>query len=162
MRAGIAGALIGVVFGMVLCWTGMSDPDIIRKALLFQSSYMYFFFASAVGTGALGHRVLRRFQSRAVLTGVPLEWKPERPARHHVVGSLIFGLGWGISNACPGPIATQIGRGVPWAVFTAVGALGGVYLFLRRGSAETEPASDTPVAARPAAAPTATPVTAAG
>ncbi len=152
LRQGIAGALIGVVFGITLCWTGMSDPDVIRKALLFQDSYMYFFFASAVGSGALGLRILRRVQTRAVLTGARLAWSPEAPARRHVVGSVLFGLGWGISNACPGPIATQVGRGVPWAVFTLVGALAGVYLFLRRAHPETEPAADAPGPVRTRAA----------
>ncbi len=63
-----------------------------------------------------------------------------KPERRHISGSLLFGLGWGISGACPGPIATQIGQGVGWGVFTLVGAVGGVWLFLRSGAAETEPA----------------------
>jgi uncharacterized membrane protein YedE/YeeE len=56
---------------------------------------------------------------------------------------VIFGTGWGITGACPGPIATQIGQGIPWAIFTLIGSVVGVWLFLRRGERELEPAADT-------------------
>jgi uncharacterized protein len=138
----IAGGCIGVVFGITLSWSGMSDPTVIREALLFQDSYLFLMFASAVLVAAVGHHLLRRWQQRAVLTGTPLTWSRERPGRRHVVGSLLFGAGWGLADACPGPIATQVGQGVPWALFTMVGLVAGVYLFLRRGTAETEPAAD--------------------
>jgi uncharacterized membrane protein YedE/YeeE len=139
---GAAGAAIGVVFGIVLSWSAMSNPAVVREALLFENGYMYLFFASAVATAVIGLRLVRRLRSRAVLTGVPIGWRPERPARRHVVGSLVFGLGWGLTGACPGPIATQIGQGIPWAVFTLAGVVAGVYLFLRRSAVETEPAAD--------------------
>ncbi|MCW2994432.1 MAG: hypothetical protein JWQ18_1927 [Conexibacter sp.] len=71
--------------------------------------------------------------------------------RRHLTGSLLFGIGWGVADACPGPIAAQLGQGIPWALFTLAGAAAGVWLFLRRGARETEPASDTTVAATAAA-----------
>jgi uncharacterized membrane protein YedE/YeeE len=59
------------------------------------------------------------------------------------VGSAIFGLGWGVADACPGPIAAQVGQGIWWAVFTLAGVIIGVRLFLRRSeSGETEPPSE--------------------
>ena len=152
MAARIAGGVIGVVFGFTLCFSGMSNPAVIRQALLFERAYLFLMFASAVLVAVGGLRVLRRFQSRAVLTGAPIRWTPERPRRANVRGSVLFGIGWGISGACPGPVLTQIGAGVPWAVFIFVGVVAGVWLFLRRGAVESEPASDTPAAA-PAARP---------
>jgi uncharacterized membrane protein YedE/YeeE len=157
MRVRVAGLVIGVVFGVVLCWSGMSDPDVIRGALLLEQSYLFLFFASAVVTSAIGLQLVRRYQRRALLTGGPVGWTPEKPARRHIVGSLIFGLGWGVSCACPGPIATQIGQGIPWAVFTLTGALGGVYLYLRREQPETEPACDPVSAPAPSRAPARSP-----
>ena len=68
------------------------------------------------------------------------------PERRHVTGALIFGVGWGVSDACPGPIATQLGQGIGWALWTLTGVLLGVYLFLRN-SEETEPATDAPTIA---------------
>jgi uncharacterized membrane protein YedE/YeeE len=144
-----AGAIVGVVFGVTLCWTGLSNPNVIRSGLLFENSYLYLFFASAVLTSAIGLRLVRG--RRAPLTGERVEWKQPRIQPRHIYGSLVFGVGWGVADACPGPIATQVGQGIWWAVFTLAGALIGVRLFLR-GQEETEPASDAPVtsAATPA------------
>lgn len=141
LRTRVAGGLIGVVFGITLSWTALSDPAVVRQALLFESSYLFLFFASAVATAAIGLALVKRYQARALLTGAPMGWTRDRPERRHVVGSLIFGLGWGVSGVCPGPIATQIGQGVPWAAFTLAGAVAGVYLYLRAARPETEPAS---------------------
>jgi hypothetical protein len=146
-RSRIAGALIGIVFGVTLSWSGMASPDVIRRALLFEQSYLFLMFASAVLTATIGLAVLRRVRDRAALTGAPLTYPREQPARRHVVGSVLFGLGWGIADACPGPVAAQLGQGIPWAAFTLAGLVGGVWLFLRRGARETEPAADAAPAA---------------
>jgi hypothetical protein len=142
VRAPLAGAAVGVVFGFVLCWSGMADPSVIRHALLFEQSYLFLMFAAAVATASAGTALLRRRDRRAVLTGVPLTYARDAPHRRHVVGSVLFGIGWGVTDVCPGPVAAQIGQGIPWAVFTLAGVLGGVWLFLRRGQAETEPPAD--------------------
>jgi uncharacterized membrane protein YedE/YeeE len=143
-RNRLAGALVGLVFGVALSWSGMSSPEVLRHALLLEESYLFLMFASAVATTFAGLAVLRRIRSRAALTGTPLTYAREQPAGAHVVGSLLFGIGWGVADACPGPVATQIGQGIPWAVFTLAGVLGGVWLYLRQGARETEPAQDAP------------------
>ena len=140
----------------------MANPDVIREALLFEGSYLFLFFGSAVLTAALGTELLRRRRRRTLIGDAPLAWSRERPERRHVVGSVIFGVGWGVANACPGPIAAQVGQGIPWAAFTLVGLVGGMVLFFRvAGLGETEPPSDTPdpapsrAAEEPAAVPAA-------
>jgi uncharacterized protein len=148
MAARLAGLAVGIVFGVVLCWSGMSSPDVIRGALLLEHSYLFLFFASAVAVATVGSWALRRLGARAVLTGQPVSWNQDPPARRHIVGSLIFGLGWGIADACPGPIATQVGQGIAWGLWTMAGVIVGVVIFLRRQLPETEPASDTSVAPR--------------
>ena len=137
-----AGGLIGVVFGIVLSWSWMSDPDVVRSALLFEQSYMFKFFAAAVLTAAIGVRLVRHFRERAVLTGAPIGWSKTLPRREHIVGSLIFGTGWGLTGACPGPVATQVGQGIGWGLFMLAGITVGVWVFLRRDALETEPAAD--------------------
>jgi uncharacterized membrane protein YedE/YeeE len=132
MRDRISGLGIGIVFGLTLCWAGMAAPDIIRNALLFEDSYLFLMFGSAVATAALGLRLVR---GRAPAPTEPL-------ARRHIVGSVIFGAGWGIADACPGPIAAQIGTGVGWAVFTLAGTVAGVWVFLRQSERDSEPATD--------------------
>jgi uncharacterized membrane protein YedE/YeeE len=132
MGARITGGLVGLVFGVTLSWTGMTSPEVIRSGLLFEKSYLYLFFASAVATAFVGLRLLRRHRTRAVVTGKPIAWSVDRPQRRHIVGSVIFGLGWGVADACPGPIATQLGQGIWWSLFTIAGLLAGVALYLRR------------------------------
>lgn len=127
----LAGLLVGVVFGVTLSWTGMSSPEVLRHALLLESSYLYLFFASAVATATLGLWLLRRHRARALLTGEAVGWAREAPRRNHVVGSVIFGVGWAVSDACPGPIATQVGQGVLWSLFTITGVVAGIVLAQR-------------------------------
>ena len=130
MRA--AGLAVGLVFGVTLSWTGMSDPDVIRGALLFQEAYLYLFFASAVLVATTGVWLLRRRRARALLTGERVDWRGEAPRRRHIVGSVLFGTGWALADACPGPIATQVGQGIVWSLFTIAGVIAGIWLFLRR------------------------------
>jgi uncharacterized protein len=125
------GFAVGVVFGVTLSWTGMSSPEVIREALLFQDAYLYLMFAAAVATAAIGIRLLRAWRVRALLTGEQVSWSVEPPQPRHIWGSLLFGVGWAISGACPGPIAAQLGQGIAWAVFTTAGVVVGISLFLR-------------------------------
>lgn len=131
MRARVVGAVVGVVFGVTLSWTGMSSPVVIRQALLFERSYLFLFFASAVLVAFAGLRLLRALGARAVLTGEPVAWEVARPQRRHIAGSLLFGVGWGIANACPGPVATQLGQGVAWSLFTLAGMAVGIVAYRR-------------------------------
>lgn len=140
-RRVVAGAVIGIVFGVILSWSGMTSPVVIREALSFEQSYLFLFMGSAVGTGALGLWLLKRRERRALMANTQLTWPREQIGRRHIVGSVIFGLGWGVTDACPGPVATQLGQGIWWAVFTFTGVAIGIYAFLRMGSRETEPAA---------------------
>jgi uncharacterized protein len=132
MARKLAAGLIGAVFGVTLCWTGMTSPVVLRDGLLFHKAYLFEFFAAAVVTAFLGLRVLRAVRARALLTGEPVAWEPVAPERRHVLGALLFGVGWAIADACPGPIATQLGQGVPWSLCTIAGLLIGIRLFLAR------------------------------
>ncbi|HEX8976286.1 MAG TPA: DUF6691 family protein [Solirubrobacteraceae bacterium] len=145
MRSRLTGLGIGVVFGVTLSWSGMTSPVVIRQALLFQQAYLFLFFASAVLVATVGLLILRRRQTRALISKQPVTWNRESVGRRHIVGSLVFGLGWGITDACPGPIVTQVGQGILWGVWTLAGAILGVYLYLRRDQPETEPAVERPV-----------------
>jgi uncharacterized protein len=126
----LAGLLVGLVFGVVLSWSGMSDPDVIRGALLFEESYLFLFFASAVLVATVGVRLLRG--RRSLLTREPIDWRSTPVQRRHIAGSVLFGTGWALADACPGPIATQLGQGIAWSLFTLAGVVAGIWVFLRR------------------------------
>jgi uncharacterized membrane protein YedE/YeeE len=136
----------GVAFGFLLSWAQLTSPDVIREALLLEDSYMYLLMASAVAVGFAGTRLLRRFGAHALVTGERVSWSVQRPERRHVVGSVIFGFGWALSDACPGPIAAQLGQGFGWSLFTAAGVVAGVLIFLRRQEPARAPATTSGVA----------------
>ena len=101
MRAKLAALAVGGVFGVTLSWTGLTSPEVIRDGLLFRSSYLFLFFGSAVVTAFVGLRVLCARRKRAVLVDRPVGWGVERPRARHIAGSVIFGTGWAIADACP-------------------------------------------------------------
>jgi uncharacterized membrane protein YedE/YeeE len=155
MSTRIAGGLIGVVFGVVLSWSGMTSPDVIREGLLFQSSYLFLFFFGAVTTSFIGLRLLKRKAPPALLTGETVQWETVKPERRHVFGSLLFGIGWGVSGACPGPIATQLGQGIAWGIPLTAGLVLGIVLFRRlqaRAQADPQRAPAASVMPSPVAA----------
>jgi uncharacterized membrane protein YedE/YeeE len=149
MRRRLAGLGVGLVFGVVLSWSGMTSPTVIRGALLFQHAYLFLFFASAVLTATIGCSLLRRLRMRSLIGDEPIDWDPQPLERRHIVGSVVFGIGWGIADACPGPIATQLGQGAWWGLWTLAGVLMGVWLFLRGEIGETEPAREPRAGATP-------------
>lgn len=131
MGVRLAAAGFGGLFGFVLAWTQMTDPDVIRTMLLLEDAYLYLVMFSAIGTAFVGVRALRRLRARAVVTGRPIAWTVARPERRHVEGSLVFGAGWGLSSSCPGPIAAQLGQGMAWSAATIAGVVIGVILYGR-------------------------------
>jgi uncharacterized membrane protein YedE/YeeE len=153
MSTRVAAGIIGIVFGVVLSWSGMTSPEIIREGLLFADPYLFLFFAGAMLTALVGLRILRVRAPRALLTGEPVRWDPIQPERRHVVGSVLFGIGWGVSGACPGPIATQLGQGIAWGIPTTVGLVIGIVLFQRlQQRAERAPARTAATALVPSPA----------
>jgi uncharacterized membrane protein YedE/YeeE len=141
----------GTAFGFLLGWARLTDYDVIQAMLRLREFDLYLLMGSAVATAAVGARLLRAAGARAWLDGSPVAWTVTRPTRSHLLGSLVFGVGWGIAGTCPGPVAAQLGRGQWSAAFTVAGIFAGVALFgyLKRRK-------DTP------AAPTGTPHAAPG
>jgi len=126
MKLRVASLALGAVTGFVFAWARMTDPNTFHRMLSLDSPTIYLLMAAAVGVAFAGARLLRGH--RALLTGEPIGWTTTRPTRSHVVGSVLFGIGWGISDACPGPIAAQLGAGRVLALAVASGVLVGVRL----------------------------------
>jgi len=132
---------------VTLSWTGLTSPNVIRDALLFKSAYLFLFLSGPRSRPPfVGLRILRARAERALLVDRPVGWKVPSPQRHHIVGGMLFGTGWAIADACPGPIATQLGQGIWWSVFTIAGLVTGIAIYLRgqRAAAPvTEPSAAT-------------------
>jgi uncharacterized membrane protein YedE/YeeE len=131
MAIRLAAAGFGAVFGFAITWGQFEDPDRIREMLLLSDPYLYLMMGTAVVVGLVGTRLLRRVRARALLTGQPVRWETQKPARRHVVGAAIFGLGWAIADTCPAPIASQLTQGVWWSLFTIAGVFIGILAYLR-------------------------------
>ena len=131
----------GVAFGFLLSWGTLTDPDTIREMLKLQDAYVFLMMGGAVVVGFAGVRLLTRRQARTLVTGEPVVARTDRIQRRHMAGSAMFGLGWAIADTCPGPVAAQLGQGLPWALCTAAGITGGVLLFQarRRAAAPASP-----------------------
>jgi uncharacterized membrane protein YedE/YeeE len=110
----------GVAFGFLISWAHLTDASVIRAMLLLREPDVFLLMGSAMMVGAAGLHLLRA-------TGVRT-WTRTSPTRDHVIGSAIFGLGWGLANTCPAPIAAQLGAGRFAALFLAGGLLAGVAL----------------------------------
>jgi uncharacterized protein len=142
MYVRVTSALLGAGFGFLLSWGQFIDPDRIRDMLLLRDAYMWEMFALAVAVGFVGLRLMRRARVNALLTGRPVSWTTDRPRRQHLAGAAIFGLGWAVSDVCPGPVAAQVGQGILWVLPLLAGVLLGIDLHLRGQDAPSERRDD--------------------
>lgn len=124
----LVAAVFGAGFGGVLAWAQLTDPDRIRQMLLLEDAHYYLMMATAFAVGTLGIRLLLRRRALALVTGEPVSVDSFPVERRHVTGSVLFGLGWAVTNACPGPIAAQLGQGLWWSLLTLAGFLLGASL----------------------------------
>jgi uncharacterized protein len=132
MAIRVAAILFGSGFGFLLSWGQFTSPDRIRDMLLLEDAYLYEMMFSAMAVGFIGIRLLRRFHARALVSGDLVAWVTERPARHHVTGAFLFGLGWAVTDSCPAPIAGQLAQGVWWSLATIAGVFVGIEIYFRR------------------------------
>jgi uncharacterized protein len=126
MRLRLSALALGIVTGFLIAWARLTDPETFRRMLSLDSPRVYLLMGAAVGVAFVGSRLVRG--RRALLTGEPIDWRGTRPTRGHVIGSALFGIGWGITDACPGPTAAQLGGGRVLALAVAAGIVAGVRL----------------------------------
>jgi uncharacterized membrane protein YedE/YeeE len=122
-----AGTALGVVFmqSEVLSWYR------IQEMFRFQSIHMYGVIAVAVVVASLSQAVLRRTGARTLggdVIDVPRKTWTRWGARY-AFGGFVFGLGWALLGACPGPIFTLIGAGHSVYIVALVAALAGTWLY---------------------------------
>jgi uncharacterized protein len=124
MQLRLAALVLGIVTGFVFAWARMTDPETFHRMLALDSPRIYLLMGAAVAIAFVGASVLRG--RRALLTGEPIDWRPIRPRQSHIVGGVLFGIGWAISDACPGPVAAQLGAGRVLTLAVAAGIFAGV------------------------------------
>ena len=125
-----AALLLGMYFGGVLVKSEVVRWERINKMFLFEEAHMYIIIVVAILVGGASMLIIKRLEANSV-TGQPIIPEYEPFQKGTVYGGLVFGLGWAVTAACPGPIFAQIGAGEYAAVATLVGAVGGMYIYGR-------------------------------
>ncbi|WP_199269711.1 DUF6691 family protein [Mucilaginibacter lacusdianchii] len=124
--------IIGMLFGIILVKSEVISWFRIQEMFRLQSFHMYGVIGSAILVGMISILLIKRFQigtihrESIVIPDKKFHWG-------NVYGGLIFGLGWAITGACPGPLFAQIGGGTLVTLVTLFSAIAGtwIYGFLR-------------------------------
>lgn len=121
---------IGIVFGLALTKGEAISWFRIQEMFHFQGFHMYGIFMTAVPVGALSLLVIKKLKLHS-LDG-ELIVSPTKPYHHGVIiGGLIFGFGWALTGACPGPLYAQVGAGYLVTLITFLSALLGTWVYAR-------------------------------
>lgn len=122
---------MGAWFGLVLTKSEAVSWFRIQEMFRFQSFHMYGILGSAVLVAALSVWLLRRMGARS-LDGQRIEvpGKAATPAyKRYWLGGTVFGLGWALLGACPGPIYALLGTGVSVLIVPLAAALAGTWVY---------------------------------
>jgi uncharacterized protein len=122
--------LIGTAFGAVLLESEVISWFRIQEMFRFEAFHMYGIIGSAVVVAAVSLEIIRRLQPRD-RTGLPIGLPPKTLGRgvRYVAGGSIFGIGWALAGACPGPLIALVGAGVPVMMVAIASALVGTWTY---------------------------------
>ena len=136
----------GLVFGIGLIVSGMADPAKVLGFLDLSGAWdpsLAFVMAGAIAVGALAFAVARKRTVSFLGAAMKLPTSPDIDSRL-VIGSVVFGIGWGVAGFCPGPGLVALGMGEVKALVFVVAMLVGMGAFelleRRRQTASLEPA----------------------
>jgi uncharacterized membrane protein YedE/YeeE len=100
----------------------------IQEMFRFQSFHMYGVIGSAVVVGIISVFLIKKFNVKTIY-GEKIEFHPRTFNKGQVIGGLLFGLGWAITGACPGPLFAQIGSGATVIAVTLLSAVAGTWVY---------------------------------
>jgi hypothetical protein len=117
--------LIGIFFGIIMFKSEAASWFRIYEMFRFDSFHMYGIIGSALAVGMLGVQMIKRRRIKSFY-GEPIEFQPkEKSFSRYLYGGMIFGLGWALAGACPGPMFTLVGVGyLPIFVVIAAAVIG--------------------------------------
>jgi uncharacterized membrane protein YedE/YeeE len=120
--------MLGTLFGIVLTKSEVISWFRIQEMFRFQSFHMYGVIGSAVLVGMLSIQLIKRLGLRTI-TGEPIHIAPKKYSHGVWLGGFVFGLGWAITGACPGPLFAQLGSGVGAVAVLLLAALAGTWTY---------------------------------
>ncbi|HMI79541.1 MAG TPA: DUF6691 family protein [Ferruginibacter sp.] len=120
--------VLGLAFGILLVKAEIISWFRILEMFRLQSFHMYGVIGSAVVVGIISVWLIKKFKIKS-LDGEPIRFHPRSFNKGQVYGGLLFGLGWAITGACPGPLYAQVGSGAYVIVITLLSAIAGTWVY---------------------------------
>lgn len=120
--------LAGIFFGIILVKAEVISWFRIQEMFRMQGFHMYGVIGSAVAVGALSVFLIKKFRIKTIY-GEPIVFIHKSFNKGNVIGGLIFGFGWALTGACPGPLFAQIGTGASVIVVTLLSAIAGTWVY---------------------------------
>ncbi len=120
--------LTGLVFGVVFVKAEIVSWFRIQEMFRFQSFHMYGIIGSAIAVGMVSVWVIKKFNIKTIY-GEPIHISEKKFNKGQIYGGLLFGLGWAITGACPGPLFAQIGTGATVVTVTLLSAIAGTWVY---------------------------------
>ncbi|AZQ44801.1 DUF6691 family protein [Nonlabens ponticola] len=120
---------IGIFFGIVMFKSEAASWFRIYEMFKFGSFHMYGIIGSALALGVVGIQIIKRKNIKTV-DGNEMSLQPkDRSIARYLFGGIIFGLGWALSGACPGPMYVLAGAGFGSVLIVILGAIFGTFLY---------------------------------
>jgi uncharacterized protein len=122
--------LIGTGFGFVLVKSEVVSWFRIQEMFRFDSIHMYGIIGLAVLVGIISVQIIKRNNVKDI-QGNPITIPPKDPKQvtRYIVGGTIFGLGWALLGACPGPMFALLGSGLTIMLIPILSAIAGTYVY---------------------------------
>ncbi len=120
--------IVGIVFGIILVKSEVISWFRIQEMFRLQSFHMYGVIGSAVVTGIISVWLIKKFNIKTI-HGETVVIPAKKFNKGQIYGGLIFGFGWAITGACPGPLFALIGSGFSVIIVTMLSAIAGTWVY---------------------------------
>jgi uncharacterized membrane protein YedE/YeeE len=120
--------VVGIIFGIVFVKAEVISWFRIQEMFRLQSFHMYGVIGSAIAVGMLSVYLIKKFKVTTT-SGEPITFQPKKFNQGQVYGGLLFGLGWALTGACPGPLFAQLGTGATVIAIPLLSAIAGTWVY---------------------------------